>query len=126
MRQVKSSLDVAVKRRFKTTNSLSKTAEESEHLESVGIDNLQTRQILARERERTVQLEASVERARQKMLKSREKLAGIINRNRALTNLRHEIQQERDQQKELPSLAKPSAKPEKSNYRSLRGIELKY
>ena len=126
MRQVKTSLEVARHQRVKTTNSLFKTAEEIEHLESIGIDTSQTPQILAREKDRTARFEASVERSRQKLLKSREKMAGLINRNRALTQLRHEIQQERDQKKELSSLAKPSVKPENSNYRSLRGIELKY
>ncbi len=126
MRQVKSSLEVARNQRIKTTNSLSKTTEESEHLESIGIDIIQTRQILAKEKARAAKFEASVERSRQKMLKCREKLAGIINRNRALTKLRHEIQQERDQKKEPPSLSKPLVKRENSNYGSLRGIELKY
>ena len=126
MRQVKSSLEVARHQRFKTTNSLSKTIEESERLSSIGIDNSQTAQILAKEKARAAKFEASVERSRQKLLKSREKMAGIINRNRALTKLRHEIQQDRDQKKESPSLSKPLVKPENSKYGSLRGIELKY
>ena len=126
MRQVKSSLEVARKQRVKTTNSLSKTTEESEHLESIGIDNSQTAQILAKEKARAAKFEASVERSRQKLFKSREKLAAVINRNRALTQLRHEIQQDRDQKKESPSLSKPVVKRENSNYGSLRGIELKY
>ena len=126
MRQVKSSLEVARNQRVKTTNSLSKTTEESERLASVGINNSQTAQILAKEKARAAKFEASVERSRQKLLKSRDKMASLINRNQALTRLRHEIQQERDQKKELPSLAKPSVKPENSNYRSLRGIEHKY
>jgi len=126
MRQVKSSLEVARHQKVKTLNDLFKAAEEIEHLESIGIDPRQLPQILAREKDRTAKFEASAERARQKLLKFREKMASLINRNRALTQLRHEIQQERDQQKESPSLAKPSVKPEKSNYRSLRRIELKY
>ncbi len=71
MRQVKSSLEVARNQRFKTTNSLSKTTEESEHLESIGLDNSQTAQILAKEKARAAKFEASVERSRQKLLKSR-------------------------------------------------------
>jgi len=126
MRQVKSSLEVARKQRVKTTNSLSKTTEESEHLESIGIDNSQTAQILAKEKARAAKFEASVERSRQKLLKSREKLATVINRNRALTQLRHEIQQDRDQKKESPSLSKPVVRQGNSNYGSLRGVELKY
>ena len=126
MRQVKSSLEVARKQRIKTTNSLSKTTEESERLASIGIDNSQTAQILAKEKARAAKFEASVERSRQKLLKSRDKMASLINRNQALTRLRHEIQQDRDQKKESPSLSKPSVKQENSNYGSLRGIELKY
>ena len=126
MRQVKSSLDVSRNQRIKTTRSLSKTAEERERLESLGIDNLLTRQVLAREKARAAKFEASVKRSREKMHKCREKLATVINRNRALTRLRLEIQQDRDQKKESPPLSKPLVKRENSNYGSLRGIELKY
>ena len=126
MRQVKSSLEVARHQRVKTTNSLSKTIEESERLASIGIDNSQTAQILAKEKARAAKFEASVERSQQKLLKSREKMASLINRNRALTNLRHEIQQERDQGKEAPSPSKPSVKPESLKHGNLRGIELQY
>jgi hypothetical protein len=126
MRQVKSSLEVARKQRVKTTNSLSKRAEESEHLESLGLGSSQTAQILAKEKARAAKFEASVERSRQKLFKSREKLAAVINRNRALTQLRLEIQQDRDQKRESPSLSKPVVKQGNSNYGSLRGVELKY
>ena len=126
MRQVKSSLEVARKQRVKTTNSLSKTTEESERLESLGLCNSLTLQILAKEKARAAKFEASVKRSREKMHKCREKLATVINRNRALTRLRLEIQQDRDQKKESPPLSKPLVKRENSNYGSLRGIELKY
>jgi len=126
MRQVKTSLEVARDQRIKTTSSLSKTTEEIKHLESIGIGNSQTAQILAKEKARAAKFEASVERSRQKLLKSREKMAILINRNRALTNLRHEIQQERDEKKISPVLAKPSLKPESLKRGSLRSIELKY
>ena len=126
MRQVKTSLEVASKQKIKTTNSLFKTAEEIEHLESIGMDDSQLPQILAREKARTAKFEASVEKSRQKLLKSREKIAGLVNRNRALTQLRHEIQRERDQGKEAPSASPPAVKPEKIKHGNLRGIELKY
>jgi hypothetical protein len=126
MRQVKTSLEVAGRQKIKTTNSLSKTPEEIEHLESAGRDSEPTLQVLAKEKARAAKFEASADRSRQKLLKSRENLARVINRNRALTDLRHQIQQERDQKKESPSLAKPLAKAENSNYGNLRGIELKY
>jgi len=127
MRQVKSSLEVAGRRRIKTTNSLSKTAEESERLECVGLNDGQTTQILAREKMRAAKFEASVERSRQKLLKSREKIASIVNRNRALTNLRHEIQHTRELSKERQLLSKNLAvRPEVLKRNSLHEIELKY
>ena len=127
MRQVKSSLEVAGLQRMKTTNSLFKTVEESERLESVGLDSSQTAQILAKEKMRAAKFEASVERSRQKLLKSREKIAGLVNRNRALTNLRHEIQHSR----ELPkgSHVAPTGsitETEDLKRSSLHEIELKY
>ncbi len=127
MRQVKTSLEVARNQRIKTTSSLSKTAEESERLESLGIGDGLTLQILAKEKARAAKFEASVERSRQRLLKSRAKIASLINRNRALNNLRHEIQQARDQTKESPPLSKQSVvKREISKRGSLRGMELKY
>jgi hypothetical protein len=126
MRQVKTSLEVARNQRIKTTSSLSKTTEERERLESLGIDNSLTAQILAKEKTRAAKFEASVERSRQKLLKSREKMASLINRNRALTRLRHGIQQDRDQTKESPSLSNRLVKPETSKHDSLHAMELKY
>jgi hypothetical protein len=126
MRQVKTSLEVARHQKVKTTNSLFKTVEEIEHLESIGLDDSQIPQILARERARTAKFEASVEKSRQKLLKSREKIAGLVNRNRVLTQLRHNIQQERDQGKETPLASPPAVKSEKIKHGNLRGIELKY
>jgi hypothetical protein len=127
MRQVKSSLEVARNQRVKTTNSLAKTTEEIRRLASIDICNSQTVQILAKEKTRANKFEASAEISRQKLLKSREKIASLINRNRALTRLRHEIQQDRDQKKESPSLSKQLVtKREISKRGGLRGIELKY
>jgi LPS O-antigen subunit length determinant protein (WzzB/FepE family) len=93
VRQVNTSLEVSDRRRPRTTNSLSKTAEETAHLESLGDRRLE--QVLARERQRSAALEASVEKSRRRLLRSREKLAVTINRNRALTALRHELQRAR-------------------------------
>jgi len=126
MRQVKSSLEVARKQKFKTLSSVSKTPEEIEHLANVGLDNNQAAQVLAKERARAVKFEASVKRSQQKLLKSREKMAVLVNRNRALTSLRHEIQRERDLKTAAPATTQPVVKPEKINHGSLRGMELKY
>ncbi len=93
IRQVRTSLDVARSEKPRTTNSLSKTGEEVAHLESVTDRRLP--QILEKERRRFNAQETSVNRSRQRLLKAREKLAMTINRNRALTELRHELQRAR-------------------------------
>jgi hypothetical protein len=126
MRQVKTSLEVAGRQKVKTTNSLFKPADEIEALEAIGLSDTQALQVIAREKARAEKFEVSAERARRKLLRSREKLAVVINRNRALTRLRHEIQTERDRQKEAPLLHGPAVKPKNSNYSNLHEIELKY
>jgi hypothetical protein len=93
MRQVVTSLDIAGRHRCRTTNSLSKTPQETARLE--GLHDRRLEQVLARERRRSAALEASVEKSRRRLLKSREKLAATINKNRALTTLRQELQKAR-------------------------------
>jgi hypothetical protein len=126
MRQVKSSLEVARNQNFKTTSSMSKTAEEIENLNSIGLTNNQTAQILVREKARAAKFEASVERSQQKLLNSRKKMAGLVNRNRALTTLRHEIQHARDHNKSSVSASTSAIKPETPKHGGLRGIEIQY
>jgi hypothetical protein len=126
MRQVKNSLDVAANQKLKTTNSLFKSPEETQHLESTGLNSNQTNQILAREKARAAKFEASVDRSQQKLLRSREKIAGLVNRNRALTALRHDIQRQRDQKRVSDQESHISIKPEILKHEKLRGIELKY
>ncbi|MBI4302920.1 MAG: hypothetical protein HY665_01075 [Chloroflexi bacterium] len=123
MRQVKTRLDIARTQKTKTTNYLSRTKEEIERLEA--ISSGRTAQVLAKERVRSAAYDASVEKSRQRLLKSREKLANIINRNRALTQLRHELQQARWQKVDQPPSAMPTAKGETS-HAGLRETELKY
>ncbi len=124
MRQVKSSLDVVGNQKVKTTNCLSRTRDQIEELESI-VDG-RAAQILAKERTRSAAYEASVEKSRQRLLKSREKLAAIINRNLALTKLRHELQQAHWQERDLPPTATRLVKRETSSHGNLHGIELKY
>jgi hypothetical protein len=90
MRQIRTDLDLARGRRLRTTNSLSKTPEELAHLGS--LRDPKTEQILIKERARFARYPASVEKSRARLLNSREKLAMTINKNRALTELRHELQ----------------------------------
>jgi hypothetical protein len=90
MRQIKTSHDLARSRKVRTTNSLSKTEEEEARLQS--LSDRQIEQILAKERKRSAAVEAAVDKSRGRVLKAREKLAAAINKNRALTELRYQLQ----------------------------------
>ncbi|MDP2729836.1 MAG: hypothetical protein Q8O55_05085 [Dehalococcoidales bacterium] len=118
MRQVKISLDVARGQRFRTTNSLSKTKEETGHMESLTDRRLE--QTLEKERRRFAAYEMAVNKSRQRVLMSREKLAMTLNRNRALTELRHQLQQSRWEGND-PVLPKVQARNQPN-----RQIELRY
>jgi hypothetical protein len=104
MRQVKTSLDLARSQRFKTTNSLSTTEEEAAYL--LSLSDPQAGQILAKERKRSAAMEASISKSRGRVLKAREKLAATINRNRALTELRYQLQKARWEGKDPVPLKK--------------------
>ena len=120
MRQVKTSLDLAKSQKLKTTNSLSKTKDEVEYL--LSLTDRQAGQILAKERKRFAAQEAVIDKSRRRVLRSREKLAVTINRNRALTELRHELQQARWEGKD----PKPSTKEPSTARRYLRQIAVRY
>lgn len=120
MRQVRISLDVARKQKVRTTNSLTKTQEESEHL--LFLTDRCLGQTLAKESKRFAALEASIDKSRQRLLKAREKLAATINRNRALTELRHELQRARWEGGEPV----PLKKGESAGGENLRRMELRY
>ncbi len=124
LRQVRSSLDVARRQRVKTTNCLSRKSGETERLE--GLTDSQSLQVLAKEKARCAAYAASVEKSRQRLLKSREKLATLINRNRALTDLRHELQQARWQNREPDPSAAPAVARKTSTCGGPREIELSY
>jgi hypothetical protein len=104
MRHVKTSLDLAKSQRFKTTNSLSMTEEEATHL--LSLDDRRVGQILAKETQRFAAMEASVNKSRGRLLKARDKLAVTINRNRALTELRYQLQKARSEGKDPGRLKK--------------------
>lgn len=119
MRDVKNSLAMARGQRLRTTNSLSKTREEIEYLESLTDRRLD--QVLAKERRRFEVLEATISKSRQRVLRARAKLAMTINKNRALTELRHELQRARWEGND-PGAPKAETAPEPN----LRQIELRY
>jgi hypothetical protein len=124
MRQVKTSLAVAASKKVKTASRLTRTGQEIESLESTG--GRQTGQILAKERARFAAYDASVEKSRQRLLKSRERLAAIIGQNLRLTELRHELQEARWRSQEEGLPPAPPAKPAIPGDARLRQIEFKY
>jgi valyl-tRNA synthetase len=134
MRQIKSGLDLANHMRVKTTNSLSKTEAEVSYLKS--LTDGQAGQILAKERKRFATMEITVNKSRQRLLKARDKLAVTINKNRALTELRHELQQARLEgtnpttENATAPTQKVTAPPQRAKGSTrkpkLRRVELKY
>jgi len=120
MRQVKTSLDLVGYQKLRTTNSLSRTAEEVANLKT--IFDRQIEQILAKERKRSAATEAAIDKSRWRLIKAREKLAATINKNHALTELRHELQRARWEGRDsIPSKKAPLTESE-----NLRRMELKY
>jgi hypothetical protein len=93
MRQIKTGHDLARSQKVRTTNSLSRTEEETAHL--LSLTDRRIEQTLAKETKRFAAVEASIEKSRGRVLKAREKLAATINRNRALTELRYQLQRAR-------------------------------
>jgi hypothetical protein len=120
MRQIRTGTDLARDQKLRATNSLSKTKEEVEHLES--LSDRGVAQILAKERKRFTAQEATIEKSRQRLLRSRKRLAITINRNRALTELRHELQRTRWEGRDpVPTTKEPS-----TARRYLKQMELRY
>lgn len=128
MRQVMSSLDVARRQNTRTPNSLSKPWTELRGLEATA--DRQLGQILQKERRRFAASRTSVQRARERLLRSREKLAATINRNRCLTRLRQELQRSESQSGD-PSISReptaqvPMAQP-RDTQQNVRQVELSY
>jgi uncharacterized Fe-S radical SAM superfamily protein PflX len=127
MRQVKTDLDLARSRKVRTTNSLSRTEEEAAHL--LSLTDRRVEQTLAKETKRFAAMEASIEKSQGRVLKAREKLAATIKRNRALTELRCELQRARwEKRSPVPLKKEPPA--EGGNLlrvdENLPRIELKY
>jgi hypothetical protein len=120
MRQVKTSLDVARRKKVRTTNSLSKTKEEVARLESLA--DPRAEQVLSKETRRLAAFDASVHKSRERLVRSREKLAVTINKNRALTDLRRTLQQARWEGKD-PALPKAEEPHPEQN---LRQMEIRY
>lgn len=121
MRQITTALDIARNRKPRTTNSLTRTKEEMEHLESVSDRRLE--QVLGKEKRRFAAQDASINKSRQRVIRSRDKLAVTIRRNRALTELRYQMQRARWQGKTSPV---PQKTPLPDTQPVLRQIEMTY
>jgi hypothetical protein len=107
MRQIRTGTDLVRDQKLRTTNSLSRTKEGVEYLQS--LSDPRVGQILSKERKRFSTQEAGIEKSRRRLLRSRKKLAVTINRNRALTDLRHELQRTRWERREpVPAINEPS------------------
>jgi hypothetical protein len=118
MRQVASSLEVAKRQKVRVTNMLAKPEDIPDSPEPKFDRNLA--HTLARENRRAASYEASVEKSRQRLLKLRSNLADVIRRNKALMDLRYNIQEARSK----PGKTEPSPAPKpKSKFRE---IELGY
>jgi uncharacterized Fe-S radical SAM superfamily protein PflX len=120
MRQIRTGTGLARGQKLRTTNSLSKTKEEVEHLQSLSDPRVGL--ILAEERKRFAAQEAAIEKSRRRVLKSREKLAVTINKNCALTELRHKLQRTRWEGRDpVPTTKQPS-----TAHQYLKQMELRY
>lgn len=127
MRQVRTGHDLARSQRVRTTNSLSRTKEETVHL--LSLTDRRIEQTLAKETKRFARMEASVEKSRGRVLKAREKLAATVNKNRALTELRCELQRTRWEKRCPVSLKKeppPGGGDSPGMGENFPKIELKY
>jgi len=124
--QTVNSSDIPGIRDIRTASSMFMTREERESLESamdfraLGIDT-------RREIDKFARQDATVGKFRENYFKAREKLAGKINKNRALMELRHELQQRR-RMGEDPDLGGCNTEEAKSpiGQGGLNEVELRY
>jgi len=113
-------------RDIRTASSLFMTREERESLGSA-MDFRALGPEARRERDKFARQDAAVEKFRKNYFKAREKLAGKVNKNRALMELRHELQQRRRAGEESASQASNSGdvKPPVGES-SFNEVELRY
>ena len=126
MGQTKNSSDITGVRDIRTASSLFMTREERESLASamdfraLGIDT-------RREIDKFARQDAAVEKFQKNYFKARERLAAKINKNRALMELRHELQKKRrvGEDPDLEGCKTEEAKPVISQG-GFNEIELRY
>ena len=94
MGQSRNNSDIAGARDIRTASSMFMTRDERESLESA-MDFRALGPEARRERDKFARQDAAVEKFRGNYFKARERLAATINKNQALMELRHELQQRR-------------------------------
>jgi len=94
MGQTKNSSDITGVRDIRTASSLFMTREERESLKSA-MDFRALGREARRERDKFARQDAAIAKFQENYYKARERLAGKINKNRALMELRYELQQRR-------------------------------
>ena len=94
MGQTKNSSDMPAVRNIRTASSLFMTREERESLKSA-MDFRALGREARRERDKFARQDAAIAKFQENYYKARERLAGKINKNRALMELRYELQQRR-------------------------------
>jgi len=94
MGQTKNSSDMPAVRNIRTASSLFMTREERESLKSA-MDFRALGREARRERDKFARQDAAIAKCQENYYKARERLAGKINKNRALMELRYELQQRR-------------------------------
>ena len=126
MAHSRNSTNIPRARDIRTASSLFMTREERESLGSA-MDFRALGPEARRERDKFARQDAAAEKFRKNYFKAREKLAGKINKNRALMELRHELQQRRRAGEEPASQASNSGevKPPVGES-SFNEVELRY
>lgn len=94
MAQSRNSSDIARVRDIRTASSIFMTREEGESLKSA-MDFRALGLEARREIDKFARQDATVEKFRENYFRARERLAAKINKNRALMELRHELQRRR-------------------------------
>ena len=113
-------------RDIRTASSMFMTREERESLESA-MDFSALGREARREEDKFARMDSVVERFRENYFKARERLAATINKNKAMMELRHELQQRRRAGEESASQASNSGevKPP-AGESSFNHVELRY
>ncbi|MDP2730151.1 MAG: hypothetical protein Q8O55_06695 [Dehalococcoidales bacterium] len=94
MAHSRNSADIPRARDIRTASSLFMTREERESLGSA-MDYRALGLVARRERDKFARQDSVLEKFRETYFRAREKLAATINKNQALMELRHELQQRR-------------------------------